>query len=152
MSLRQANIFTKRFEKLQRWEQGNWMMLNFVFALVAFFSKIQHQPAMLWLLAVLVLFLGPRMHKEFQKKQRITLESNIVNLPADWDKHLSIFTRLAGWNFFIVLGFGLTYLLPQLYAYVSIGLLYLVSWILQWKTIQKRREVRTYLSQFKPLT
>lgn len=145
MSQRQANIFIKRFEKLQRWEQGNWIVINLVFTCLSLYAKITHQPTILWILAVLVLFTGPTIYREYQKKQRLLLQNNIVNLPADWDKRLSIFTRLAGWNLILVLCFGLTYFLPNLSAYIAIGVLYAASWWIGWKTSQKRKEVRNYL-------
>lgn len=145
MTERQTNIFIKRFAKLQRWEQASWLFLNLAFALLSVYAKMKSQPGILWALIILVLFLGPSIFKSYAKKQRLMLQNNLVNLPPGWDKRLSIFTHLAGWEFVLILGLGLSYLLPMPLAYSIIILLYLGSWAIEWLKNKKRRETLEFL-------
>lgn len=151
MTEHQSRVLIKRFQTMQRWEQGMWMMLNTFVTLMAFFVKWRHLPYYYMVgPLIIILLIGPRLYKQYKKKQCQLLENNLIKLPADWDHQVSIFTRYAGWQFILYIAFILAYFMPGLWAYAVIGILYLGSLLLEWLVRRKQAEVAWYLESFQP--
>jgi hypothetical protein len=151
MTDHQSHIVIRRFNRLQQWEEWNWRGINLVVLIVIVVKAIYHYPAWyLWLPLVCILLAGPKLYRQYQKKKHALLESNIVKLPPDWDQRISIFTRLAGWRFILLLFFGITNLLSGLWMYVILGLLYLCSWLIDWLAWRKQKEVTHYIESYQP--
>lgn len=150
MTEHQSPVLIKRFQKMQRWEQGNWMLLNTFVTLMAYFAKRQDSPYYLVGVLVLILFIGPKLYRQYKKKQRQLLENNLVKLPPDWDQRMSAFTHYAGWQFILYIIFILAYFLPRMWAYAAIATLYLSSLVLEWRVRRKQAEVAWYLEAYQP--
>lgn len=151
MTEHQSHIVMKRFSRLQNWEDWNWRGLNLVFLIMVITARIYHYPAYyLWGLLVLILFAGPKLYRQYQKKRKALLENNLVKLPPDWDKRMSIFTRFAGWRFILLIFFCATYFLSGLWMYVILGLLYILSWLIERFAKREQDKVIQYIESYQP--
>ncbi|MFH1207469.1 MAG: hypothetical protein V1668_02575 [Patescibacteria group bacterium] len=150
MAEHQSHLIIKRFQAMQRWEQGSWMALNTLITVMAYIAKRQDSPYYMVGAIVLVLFVGPKLYRLYKKKQRQLLGNNSVKLPVDWDRRMSAFTHYAGWQFILYLAFVLAYFLPRAWAYATMAILYVVSLALEWRVRRKQAEVAWYLQAYQP--
>lgn len=123
------------FKKIMENQRWTLFFLNTVLALAFLIGKIIGNPYIIIGDLVLIAIVFPVFLRDLQKRiQRIESTSDTNPLQKELKAKL---VRIAVAQYVVIVLYGAIYYLPELYAYISNAVLYVVSWNLRLKFTKK---------------